>query len=79
MEESAGDEETTKEYGYSSDSDLEDDEEEMVTSLNWAGKAKAQKSNSFAIPGEDETFCQEWGERVDKDIVTKIPDMSFVT
>ena len=73
-------EEFAEDYGYSSDSDLEDNEDEKVASFKQATKSKAHLFDPFAIPGEDERiFCEEHGEHVDKGKVVKIPDMAFVT
>jgi len=58
--------EYAEDYGYLSDSDLEDDED---------GKAA-----SVPIPSEDKkTLCEEYEEHVEKGKVVKIPDMAFVT
>jgi len=57
---------SAEDYGYLSDSDLEDDEDENVTPV--------------AIPGKDkEILCEEHKERVEKGKTVKIPDMAFVT
>ena len=58
--------EYAEDYGYLSDSDLEDDEDGKVASV--------------PIPSEDKnTLCEEYEERVEKGKIVKIPDMAFVT
>jgi len=58
--------ESAEDYGYLSDSDLEDDEDEKVASV--------------AIPGEDKKIpCEQHEERVEKGKVVKIPDVAYVT
>jgi len=74
------DEESAEDYGYLSDSDLEDDEDERVALFKDASKPKVRDLDPFGIPGEDrKVFCEEHGERVEKGKVVKIPDMAFVT
>ena len=64
--EAIDDEESAEDYGYLSDSDLEDDEDE--------------KAAPVAIPGEDKKIlCEEHEERVDQGKIVKIPDIAFVT
>ena len=65
--------ETTEDYGYSSDSDLEDDEDEKVPSTAGSG---LQQSNSF---GASNVTAENYKERVEKGKVVKIPDIAFVT
>ena len=58
--------ESAEDYGYLSDSDLEDDEDGKVASV--------------AIPGEDKKIlCEDHEERVEKGKIVKIPDMAYVT
>jgi hypothetical protein len=74
------DEETAEDYGYLSDSDLEDDEDEKVASFKHACKAKVHPFDPFGIPGEDRRILhEEHEEHVEKGKVVKIPDMAFVT
>ena len=64
--EAIDEEESAEDYGYLSDSDLEDDEDEKVASV--------------AITGKDKKFlCEEHEECVDKGKVVKVPDMAYVT
>ena len=73
------DEESTEDYGYLSDSDLEDDEDEKVSSKN-TSKPIVNPFIPFGVPDDDErTICEEHEERVEKGKVVKIPDMAFVT
>ena len=74
------DEESTEDYGYLSDSDLEDDEDENIASFKRTGRAKVHPSDPFGVVGEDKRiFLEEHKEYVEKGKVVKIPDMAFVT
>jgi len=74
------DEESGEGYGYLSDSDLEDDEDEKVVSFKNPSKPKVHPFDPFAIPGEDsKILCEEHEEHVEKGKIVKIPDMAFVT
>jgi len=79
--EETDEEETAEDYGYLSDSDLEDDEDEKVTSYKRTKKSKSHLFDPFGTPGEDKksTLPEEREERVDKGKVVKIPDMALVT
>ena len=78
--EEIGDEESAEDYGYLSDSDLEDDEDEKVASFKNTSKPMVDPFIPFGVPGEDErTLCEEYEERVDKGKVVKIPDIAFLT
>ena len=70
-------EELAENYGYSSDSDLEEDE--GLSSSKDTPKPKVHPSDPPAIPGKDRAAYEERGEHVDKGKVVKIPDMAFVT
>ena len=75
-------EEYSKDYDYSSDSDLEDEEDGFRLEQGDPLKSKAQapQPNSFAIPDEnDEIIREEHEEHVDEGKVIKIPDVAFVT
>ena len=65
-------EEIADHYGYLSDSDLEDDEDEKVASPNHETNPVGD-SDGEKIGGEDHE------EQVEKGKVVKIPDMAFVT
>ena len=74
------DDESAEDYGYLSDSDLEDDEDEKVASFKQKTKSKAHPFDPFAIPGEDRGMLSEENEEhLEKGKVVKIPDIAFVT
>jgi hypothetical protein len=59
-------EESAEDYGYLSDSDLEDDDDEKVVSA--------------AIPGNDKEILRgQHEERVEKGKIVRIQDMAYVT
>ena len=73
-------EESTEDYGYLSDNDLEDDEDEKVASSPPTGRAEVHPSGSFGVAGEDKKILpEEHEEHAEKGKVVKIPDMAFVT
>ena len=58
--------ECAEDYGYSSDSDLEDDDDARLPSV--------------ASPSKDKkVLCEAHEERTERGKVVKIPDMAFVT
>ncbi|KAF9785437.1 hypothetical protein BJ322DRAFT_830823 [Thelephora terrestris] len=72
--EAVDEEEYAEDYGYLSDSDLEDSEDEK------ASKPTANsKTHPLDLPGKDKIVCEGHEERVEKGKVVKIPDMAFVT
>ena len=72
--------ESTEDYGYLSDSDLEDDEDEKVALSKHTSKPKVHAVDPFGVPGEDRKIrCEEHEEHVEKGKVVNIPDMAFVT
>ena len=76
--ETVDEEGSAEDYGYLSDSDLEDDEDEKVVSF----KSKAHLFGSVAVPLPDERKkidYEEYEEHVEEGKVVKIPDMAFVT
>ena len=74
------DEEFGEYYGYLSDSDLEDDEDEKVASFKHTSKPKVYPFSPFGAPGEDRKIpCEEHEERIQKGKVVKVPDMALVT
>jgi hypothetical protein len=72
-------EEFAKDYGYVSDSDLEDDGDEMISSLKHAPKSDVPPFDPFLTPGEEKIGCEGRLERIEEGKVVKIPDISFVT
>jgi len=72
-------EESTEVYGYSSDSDLEDDEDEKIASFKNTNKSMVHTFDPFAISGEGKSFCEEHEERVENGKLVKVPDIAFVT
>ena len=66
-------EESTEDYGYLSDSDLEDDEDDKASSLNPTSNSKVHLS------GEKKIVCEGHEECVKIGKVVKIPDIAFVT
>ena len=77
FKEAIDEEELAENYGYSSDSDLEEDE--GLSSSKDTPRPKAHPSDPPAIPRKDRTAYEERGEHVDKGKVVKIPDIAFVT
>jgi len=72
--------ESGEDYGYLSDSDLEDDEDERVASFRNTNKPKVDPFDLFAIPGKDDRILsEEHEEHVEKGKIVKLPDMAFVT
>ena len=67
-------------YGYSSDSDLEDDEDEKVTLPKRQTKSKVHPFDSYGIFDEGrKSPCEEHVEHTEEGKTVKIPDMAFVT
>ena len=72
--------EYAEDYGYSSDSDLEDDEDEKVTLPKRQSKSKVHPFDSYGISDEGgRTPCEEHVEHTEEGKIVKIPDMAFVT
>jgi hypothetical protein len=77
--EAIDDEEFAEDYGYISDSDLEDDEDEKAAPFKHT-KLKVHPVDPFGIPGEDRRIlCEEHEEDAKNGKVVKIPDIAFVT
>ena len=66
-------------YGYLSDSDIEDDEDEKLPSVKYRTKSGAHQSDPFEIASEDSIPCEKHEESVEKGKVVRIPDIAFVT
>jgi len=80
FKEEIDDDESAEDYGYLSDSDLEDDEDERVALFKHTTKSKPHPFDPLAISGEEKKIiCEEHEEHVEKGKVVKIPDMAFVT
>jgi len=73
------DEESGEDYGYSSDSDLEDDEDEKAVSFKNMSKPKVCPFDWSAIPEDRRVLYEEYEERVEVGKIVKIPDLAFVT
>jgi len=71
--------ESAEDYGYLSDSDLEDDEDKKIALFRHTSKSRVHPFDPFAIPGEDKILCEEREEPVEKGKFVKIPDIAFVT
>ena len=77
-------EDFAEDYGYSSDSDLEDEGDQLRalqrTPSEDATQSEVQDpSDSLAISSGDKTVYEDHGERVERGKVVKIPDVAFVT
>lgn len=78
--ESLDDNESANDYGYYSDSDLEEDEDSA--SSKEALSQRRHPSNPFSLPpveNELVSTCGEHKERLEKGKVIKIHDMAFIT
>lgn len=78
FKEAIDEDEFAENYGYISDSDLEDDEDERP-SFKHAGKSKVYSFGPFPAPSENNFSCERNEEHVSKGKVVKIPDIAFVT
>ena len=77
-------EDFAEDYGYSSDSDLEDEEDRLRalqhTPAEDATQSEVQDpSDSPAISSGDKMACEDYEERVEQGKVVRIPDVAFVT
>ena len=77
-------EDFAEDYGYSSDSDLEDEEDRLRalqhTPAEDATQSEVQDSSDLpAISSGDKTVCEDHEERVEQGKVVRIPDVAFVT
>ena len=73
FDEAISEDESTDNYGYFSDSDLEDSEDDKATSPDSTPKSKDPLS------GDHNIVCESHEESVEKGKVVKIPDIAFVT
>ena len=73
------DNEFAENYGYSSDSDLGDDEGESLFSFEDATEPKAPSVDTLEVSGESKSACEHRKECLERGKIVKIPDMAFVT
>lgn len=79
-EEGIDEEGSAEDYGYLSDSDLEDDEDERVVSSKRARKQKIHAFDPFEGLTEDRRVpWEEHEERVEERKVIRITDVAFIT
>ena len=71
--EAIDEDESTEDYGYLSDSDLEDNEDKKVPLFDPTYKSTVHFS------AEKKILCEVHEECIEKGKVVKIPDMAFVT
>ena len=76
LKEAIDDDECAEDYGYLSDSDLEDCEDEKDSSPKPTTKSKGYP---FDLSGKNKVVCEGYEEGVEKGKVVKIPDIAFVT
>ena len=69
---------SAEDYGYLSDSDLEDDEDEKP-SFKHSGGSRTHLFDSLPAAGGDKPSHEKNEESVEEGKVVKIPDMAFVT
>jgi hypothetical protein len=75
FEDQIDEDEFAEDYGYLSDSDLEDDEEKVLPTA----ESGLRPFDPFATTGEDNVTPEDYKEHVEKGKVVKIPDMAFIT
>lgn len=78
FKEEVDEEESAKNYGYLSDSDLEEDEDDRP-SFKYTGKSKGHSFDPFPAPGGENVVYEKNDEHVGKGKVVIIPDMAFIT
>ena len=71
-------EEFADDYGYFSDSDLEDGGGEK-SSVKQGSKPEVHSFDPFVMTGEDKVVHEDYEGRVEKGKVVKISDVAFVT
>lgn len=73
-------EEYAVDYGYSSDSDLEDDEDQKVAWSNRKSKSRVYPFNPYKIPDESVKIpCEKYEEHSEGGTIVIIPDVAFIT
>ena len=70
---------TAEDYGYLSDSDLEDDEDERADPPNLTESNVTTGNPILAIPAARISPCEEQEEHVEKGKVVLIPDIAYAT
>ena len=71
---------TAEDYGYSSDSDLEDDEDEKPTPPALTpNESNAGSSSLSHLPVDEEARYENHNELANGGKVVRIPDIAFVT
>lgn len=79
-EEEIDEEDYAEDYGYSSDSDLEDDKDEKFSWFKYVSYWMLLPFALFGLLLEDESsLCGERVRRAERGKVVDIPDMAFVT
>ena len=68
-----------EDYGYLSDSDIEDDEDEKFPPFRNKPKSVVHPPDPLGTPSEDDIPCEKHEESVEKGKVVRIPDIAFVT
>jgi hypothetical protein len=76
FKEAIDEEESGEDYGYRSDSDLEDGEDGRISPPKQTTRSK---SRLFDLANDNRIVCEGHEEHVDKGKVVKISDMAFVT
>jgi len=74
------DDKSAEDYGYLSDSDLEDDEDEKVALSKHANESKVYPVDPSGVSGGDRKIhYEEYEKHVENGKVVNIPDVAFVT
>ena len=78
------DDERADNYGYHSDSDLEDDEDTVnaAKAMRNAATSKKHTANPLLFPANDKkpaSICGEWEEPSRKGTIIKVHDVAFIT
>jgi hypothetical protein len=72
-------ESTAEDYGYFSDSDLEDDDNEPVRPTPAHDESNATSPRSPHCPADEEPYFGNHAELAKKGKIVKVPDIAFVT
>jgi hypothetical protein len=72
-----------KNYGHYSDSDLEDDDDDIHATVKAPKKAATPKRNSLELypflPDDEKPTYREWNESSGKGAIIKVCDIAFIT